>query len=103
MFTKTLFIWALACAVAAARPGDLDRNFSPELRAWVAPDHVTLAADGRAWIGGGFERANGFPLGDLVKLGTEGGVANEPRRGISQRKIPLAWLAPQRAKSPPFY
>jgi hypothetical protein len=42
------------CAIAAAKPGDLDRKFDPELRAWVAPEHATVAPDGRPWIGGGF-------------------------------------------------
>ena len=36
MITKIWAVWALACAVAAARPGELDKNFAPELRAWVA-------------------------------------------------------------------
>ena len=81
MITKIWAVWALACAVAAARPGDLDRNFAPELRAWIAPDHVTLAGDGSAWVGGGFEQVNGFPTGDLVKLGTNGGGASEPAPG----------------------
>ena len=102
MFTKTLLIWALACAVVAARPGDLDRNFSPELRAWVAPDYVTLAADGRAWIGGGFERANGFPLGDLVKLGTEGGVANEPAPGYLAAKNSFSMVGTPASKVAAF-
>ena len=81
MITKIWAVWALACAVAAARPGELDKNFAPELRAWVAPDEVTLAADGRAWIGGGFERVNGLPVGNLVKLGTNGEVGSEPAPG----------------------
>ena len=72
MTTKTFAIWMLACAVGSARPGDLDRNFKPELRAWVAPDHVTLAADGRAWIGGSFDRGDGYSTGDLVRLGENG-------------------------------
>ena len=86
MATKILTILMLACAVSGARPGDLDRNFAPELRAWVAPDHVTLAADGRAWIGGGFDRGDGYSTGDLLRLGANGGVENEPAPGYLGKK-----------------
>ncbi len=85
MTTKAFAIWMLACAVAGARPGDLDRNFDPELRAWVAPDHVTLAADGRAWIGGGFDRGDDYSTGDLLRLGADGGVESEPAPGYLER------------------
>ena len=89
MTTKTFAIWMLACAVGSARPGDLDRNFKPELRAWVAPDHVTLAADGRAWVGGGFDRGDDYSTGDLVQLGEDGGVENEPAPGYLDQKPTL--------------
>lgn len=95
MRTKIFAIWGLACAISAARPGDLDRNFHPELRAWVAPDHVTVAADGRAWIGGGFHQADGDSTGDLVRLGVNGGVENEPAGGYLKRVEPYVTIAPQ--------
>ena len=85
MTTKISSIWMLACAISAAKPGDLDRNFHPELRAWVAPDHVTLAADGRAWIGGGFHHGAGKSVGDLLRLGDNGGVEKEPAVGYLER------------------
>ena len=85
MTTKAFATWMLACAVAGARPGDLDQNFAPELRAWVAPDHVTLAADGGAWIGGGFDRGDGYSAGDLLRLGENGGVESEPAPGYLER------------------
>ncbi|MEO5913830.1 MAG: delta-60 repeat domain-containing protein [Luteolibacter sp.] len=81
MITKIGAIWVLACAMAMAKPGDLDRNFDPELRSWVAPNHVTVAAGGRAWVGGGFDRGDGASTGDLLKLGANGGVAQEPAPG----------------------
>ena len=74
-----------ACAIGMARPGDLDRNFDPELRAWVTPDHVTIAADGRAWVGGGFDRGDDYSTGDLVRLGENGGVESEPALGYLER------------------
>lgn len=67
-----------ACALATAGPGELDRNFQPELRAWTAPWDVTMGPDGRAWVGGGFDRGDGESVGDLVRLGENGGVADEP-------------------------
>lgn len=95
MRTKIFAMWMAACAISAASPGDLDRSFAPELRAWVAPDHVTLAGDGRAWIGGGFHRADGDPTGDLVRLGANGGVASEPAKGYLKRVEPYVTIAPQ--------
>jgi Domain of unknown function (DUF5122) beta-propeller len=85
MRTKTLALWIGACAIGMARPGDLDRSFDPELRAWVTPDHVTIAADGRAWVGGGFDRGDGYSTGDLVRLGENGGVESEPAAGYLER------------------
>lgn len=85
MKTKVLVCWLGACLAVMARPGDLDRSFDPELRAWVAPDHVTVAADGRAWIGGGFDRGDSYSTGDLVKLGENGGVESEPTLGYLER------------------
>jgi hypothetical protein len=73
------------CLIAAAQPGGLDRNFDPKLRAWIAPDHVTVAPDGRAWIGGGFDEGDGSPTGDLLKLGENGGVETEPAPGYLRR------------------
>ena len=95
MTTKISSIWMLACAISAAKPGDLDRNFHPELRAWVAPDQVTLAADGRAWIGGGFDRGDGKSVGDLLRLGENGGVAGEPAVAYLKRVAPYVQLAGQ--------
>ena len=95
MTTKILAILGLASAISAAGPGDLDRTFSPELRAWVAPDRVTLAGDGRAWIGGGFNRADGNSTGDLLRLGENGGVADEPAKGYLKRVNPYVTIAPQ--------
>ncbi|NJM37824.1 MAG: delta-60 repeat domain-containing protein [Akkermansiaceae bacterium] len=85
MIAKTLTMWMVACAVCAAKPGDLDRRFDPSLRAWVAPNHVTIAPDGKAWIGGGFEQADGYTSSDLLKLGENGGVASEPAPGYLER------------------
>ncbi len=64
-----------------ARPGALDRTFDPELRAAVTPSLAMLAPDGRAWIGGGFDRGDGWSTGDLVRLGANGGVDSEPALG----------------------
>ncbi len=90
MNTKTITAFLLAsCSAVMARPGDLDRSFDPELRAWVAPDHVSLAADGRAWIGGGFDRGDAYSTGDLLKLGENGGVESEPALGYLKRIEPL--------------
>lgn len=89
MRTQIFTIWMAACALGAAGPGDLDRGFAPELRAWVAPEHVTVAADGRAWIGGGFDRADGRATGDLLRLGENGGVAGEPALGYLNRPTPF--------------
>lgn len=81
MITKIGLIWMLASVVTHGKPGDLDNNFTPSLKAWVAPDHVTVAKDGRVWIGGGFARADKSSTGDLVRLGVNGGVAGEPAPG----------------------
>ncbi|MEO5714128.1 MAG: hypothetical protein ABIT37_11630 [Luteolibacter sp.] len=78
MRTNILALWMAACVAAVAEPGELDRQFAPDLRAWVAPDHVTVAPNGRAWIGGGFDQGDGKSAGDLVVLGENGGVAGEP-------------------------
>lgn len=89
MRTTTLAaLWA-TCAMAAAKPGDLDRDFDPELRAWVAPDMAAVSPDGRAWIGGGFDQGDGYSTGDLVRLGENGGVEDEPAQGYI-RKTPIA-------------
>lgn len=85
MKTKVLALWMGACMIGMAKPGDLDRNFAPKLRAWVAPDHVTVAADGRAWIGGGFDSGDGYFSGDLLRLGENGGIENEPAAGYLER------------------
>jgi len=77
-----------ACLVVMGKSGDLDLNFDPELRAWVTPDHVTVAADGRTWIGGGFDRGDGYSTGDLVRLGVNGGVESEPAAGYLNRVSP---------------
>ncbi len=81
MRTNILALWMAAYAVSVAQPGELDRKFAPDLRAWVTPDHVTMAQDGRAWIGGGFDQGDGKSTGDLVRLGENGGVASEPAPG----------------------
>ena len=75
--------------IGMAKPGDLDPNFDPELRAWVTPDHVTVAPDGRAWIGGGFDRGSGYSTGDLVRLGKNGRVESEPASGYLSRPTPF--------------
>lgn len=95
MKTKIFAIWMTACVIGAARPGDLDRSFAPEMRAWVAPDHVTIAGDGRAWIGGGFDRADGGSTGDLLRLGENGGVESEPATGYLKRVVPFITLGAQ--------
>ena len=81
MRTTTLAIFWAACVMADAKPGDLDRSFDPELRAWVAPHSVTVSHDGRTWIGGGFDRGDDWSTGDLVRLGENGGVESEPAQG----------------------
>lgn len=88
MKTKLLMCWIAAGALGVARPGALDSGFDPELRAWVAPDHATVAADGRVWIGGGFDRGDGYSTGDLVRLGANGGVESEPASGYLKRVAP---------------
>ena len=75
--------------IGMAKPGDLDPNFDPELRAWVTPDHVTVAPDGRAWIGGGFDLGSGYSTGDLVRLGKNGRVESEPASGYLSRPTPF--------------
>lgn len=90
MSAKTLGCWLAVCAVAAAGPGELDRHFKPELRAWVSPWHVTIGPDGRAWVGGGFDRADGESTGDLVRLGKNGGVADEPAPGYLGKNIGIS-------------
>ena len=80
----SVVLWA-ACAVAAARPGDLDRGFDPELHAWVAPGQVTMAGDGRAWLGGGFDRGDEYSTGELVVLGANGGVYYDPAQGYLKK------------------
>jgi hypothetical protein len=75
------------CVIAAAKPGDLDRKFDPELRAWVAPEHATVAPDGRPWIGGGYDQGDGYSTGDLVRLGENGGVESEPAPGYLSRMV----------------
>lgn len=92
MRTKIMALWIGACGIAMARPGDLDRNFDPELRAWVTPDHVTIAPDGRAWIGGGFDRGDGYSTGDLVRLGENGGVESEPASGYLERDADVIYF-----------
>jgi hypothetical protein len=82
MKTKiTSALWLGTWALAVANPGDLDKRFSPELRAWVAPNNVTMSPNGQAWIGGGFDRADGQTTGDLVRLGLDGGLESEPAPG----------------------
>ncbi len=81
MITKITLVWMAAAALALGRPGDLVRDFQPDLRAWVAPERVEIGPDGRAWAGGGFDRADGASVGDLVRLGENGGVAGEPAPG----------------------
>lgn len=95
MRTEIFAIWGLACAITAAKPGDLDKSFAPEMRAWVAPDHVTIAGDGRAWLGGGFHHADGNSTGDLVRLGANGGVEGEPAKGYLKRVHPYVTVAVQ--------
>jgi hypothetical protein len=105
MNTKTIAVLWATCAVAAARPGDLDRTFDPELRAWVAPNMATMSEDGRAWIGGGFDQGDGYSTGDLVRLGENGGVESEPALGYIKRKanlVSLNGLVLNQAASKPF-
>ena len=89
MRTKILALWIGTAAIGMAKPGDLDRSFDPELRAWVTPDHVTIAADGRAWVGGGFDRGDEYSTGDFVRLGENGGVESEPALGYLNRPTPF--------------
>lgn len=95
MRTKIFAVWMAACVITAAKPGDLDRSFDPEMRAWVAPDHVTIAGDGRAWIGGGFDRADADSTGDMLTLGENGGVESEPATGYLKRVEPHVAIAAQ--------
>ena len=81
-----------ACLIGMAKPGDLDPNFDPELRAWVTPDHVTIAPDGRTWIGGGFDRGDDYSTGDLVRLGENGRVESEPAAGYLNRPTPFIMI-----------
>ncbi|WP_265595120.1 delta-60 repeat domain-containing protein [Haloferula sp. BvORR071] len=78
-------VWAgitLGTALArAANPGAVDSGFVPELRAPAVPAWTILGPDGRSWVGGGFDRADGGSTGDLLVLGENGGVAREPAPG----------------------
>jgi len=65
----------------AATPGLLDPSFEPVLRNPVVPAWSTLAPDGRVWTGGGFDRANGNTVSDLLILGVNGDIASEPVLG----------------------
>jgi hypothetical protein len=84
---KQTIAWVIGATfqLAAAVPGELDRFFDPEMRAWVAPGHVAVAPDGRAWISGGFDRGDGYSTGELVKLGDNGGVESEPASGYLRK------------------
>lgn len=71
-----------AGAVArAAGPGSLDPGFSPELRAPAVPEWAAVGPDGRSWVAGGFDRADGSVTGDLLVLGENGGISREPAPG----------------------
>ena len=95
MKTKIIALWIVACGIGMGRPGALDRSFDPELRAFVTPDHFTIAPDGRAWIGGGFDRGDGYSTGDLVRLGENGGVESEPAWGYLKRVPSYVTIGPQ--------
>ncbi|WP_367875318.1 delta-60 repeat domain-containing protein [Luteolibacter sp. Populi] len=72
----------LAGAVAhAAGPGGLDPAFSPELRAPAIPTWAAVGPDGRSWVAGGFDRADGASTGDLRVIGENGGISAEPAPG----------------------
>lgn len=75
-------ITLVAGAVAqAAGPGSLDPGFSPELRAPAVPEWTVVGPDGRSWVAGGFDRADGALKGDLLVLGENGGISSEPAPG----------------------
>ena len=67
--------------LAMGKPGQLDRRFTPQLRTVAAPNSVTLDATGRAWVAGGFDRAGGQSVSDLLVIGAEGGVERQPVPG----------------------
>lgn len=90
--TKSCAVLLAACMFAEAKPGELDRRFQPELRAWVAPERVSIAPDGRAWIGGGFDQGDGYSTGDLLRLGENGGVESEPAPGYLKTFRDFAWI-----------
>jgi hypothetical protein len=75
--------WAGLAAVgwAAGKPGALDPTFDLRLRARAVPSAVTLDPAGRVWVSGGFDRANGTSVGDLLVIGPDGGVEGEPLPG----------------------
>lgn len=104
---KMRFLTTLCAGVmiAAAGPGDLDLAFDPGLRAWVAPEAVGMMPGGNIWISGGFDQGDGRNLGDLVKLGGNGGVAKEPAKGYirpSFYQMSVAGSYPHPASSRPF-
>lgn len=88
------FLVAGAAMAQAAGPGGLDPGFPPELRAPAAPDWSSVAPDGRCWISGGFDRADGANTGDLLVLGPDGGIAGEPAPGLLLPSSFPAGLAP---------
>ena len=82
---KRAWVGIILVAGAVARavgPGSVDPGFAPELRAPAVPDWSSVAPDGRVWIAGGFDRADGAGTGDLLRLGADGGIAGEPAPGL---------------------
>jgi hypothetical protein len=64
--------------IGMAKPGDLDPSFDLELRAWVTPDHVTIAPDGRRvvwwrrWLfHGGYWCVGGNSWGEFLPQGRD--------------------------------
>ena len=84
--------WLAAGGLAVAKPGGLDPSFAPQLRASAAPGAVTVMADGRAWLSGGFDEAGGQAVGDLLVLGPDGDVEREGLPGYL-RSLPPGLVA----------
>jgi hypothetical protein len=76
MNLKPLILWHASLAGAAALPGTLDPSFAPEMRANAAASAV-VAPDGKTWVTGGFDEADGTPVGDWVVLRPDGGVERD--------------------------
>ena len=76
MHLRTCLSFIALAGSAAAAPGRLDPAFAPELRAAALPRTVALGSGGEPFLLGGFDRADGAGIGDLLALGEDGSILN---------------------------